>query len=155
MSDEDYDSTDEFVDEAPQQPERDNRDLAQLRKKAKDADKYLAELSVLRREAAFDKARLPDDVPGISFFRENYKGDLSPEAIKEAAAQHGFIQPAVDDTTARDAQQRMSASAAGVASTPQTDWQAGMREAAEKAPRGQEAQAIADFMRSVGRSVVG
>ena len=154
MSDEDYDSQDdEYVDEAPQQ-QRENHDLAQLRKKAKESDKLRAELDVLRREQAFDRAKLPDDVPGINFFRENYKGDLSPEAIKEAAAQHGFIQPAVDDTADRDAQQRMSQSAAGVAHTPQTDWQAGMRAAAEKAPRGQEGQAIAAYMASIGRPVV-
>lgn len=155
MSDEDYDEIDDEQDDsnAQQQQRQENHDLAQLRKKAKKADQLEAELNVLRREAAFDKARLPDDVPGINFFRENYKGDLSPEAIKEAAAQHGFIQPAADVNDARDAQQRMASSAAGVTPVPQTDWQAGMREAAERAPKGQEGQAIAEYMRSIGRAV--
>jgi hypothetical protein len=154
MSDDEYDEIDDEQPgpDAPQQ-QRENHDLAQLRKKAKNADKLQAELDVLRREQAFDKARLPDDVPGINFFRENYKGDLSPEAIKEAAAQHGFIQPATDETADRQAQQRIAQSAAGVSDVPPADYTVGMREAAAKAQPGQEGQAIAEYLRSIGRPV--
>lgn len=155
--DETFDYDDDTDDNQPTPPAQENPNLAQLRKKAREADRLRVENETLRRERAFDKAKLPDDVPGINFFRENYKGDLSPEAILEAAATHGFVRASEPDTSTadRDAQQRMTAAAAGV-SAPQTpDWQAGMRAAAEAAPRGQEAQAIADYMQSIGRPVSG
>jgi hypothetical protein len=157
MSDEDYDDSDEqdAADVRLQEPDRDSKVMRELRKRAKEADKLEAELAVIRREAAFDKARLPDDVPGIKFFRDNYKGDLTPEAIAEAAAQHGFIQPATDVTADRAAQQRIAQSAAGVTDVPPADYTVGMREAASKAPPGQEGQAIADYLRSIGRPVAG
>lgn len=154
-------SDDEFTDyddePTDQRPKPNDANLAKLRAKAEEADRLRVENEELRRERAFDKAKLPEDVPGINFFRENYKGDLSPEAILEAAATHGFVRPnaEADTSTAdRDAQQRMTAAAAGVSAPQQPDWQAGMRAAAEAAPPGQQAQAIADYMQSIGRSVV-
>lgn len=155
MSDDEFYDDDDDNDGPNTSQQADSQVLRDLRKKAKEADKLRVELEGLRRESAFDKARLPDDVPGIKFFRENYKGDLSPEAITEAAVSHGFIRASEADTSSseRDAQARMTAAAAGVSAPAAPEWQAGMRAAAESAPRGQEAAAIADYMESIGRPV--
>lgn len=59
-------------------------------KRIRDENEQLRkDLAELRRGQAFEKAGLPD-TPMAQFFAENYKGDLTPEAIKAEAARVGL-----------------------------------------------------------------
>lgn len=155
MSDEDvFDQTDDSADFTQQ---NESHDLRQLRKKAKDADRYKAELDELRRERAFDKADLPD-VPGMSFFRENYRGEMTEEAIKAEAAKHGLLAQTSQveqeqQQAERAAQQRIAQATSSSLPPPPESWQAGLDEVARNAPPGRAGEAVAEYMRTHGRPV--
>lgn len=51
------------------------------------------------RKLAFIEAKLPDE-PQVKFFLEHYSGEYTPEAVREAAASHGFIH--VDQETVQE-----------------------------------------------------
>jgi hypothetical protein len=84
----------DFDDDAPDtddEPQRDNHDIRQLREKAKRADELEARLAAMERETAFAKAlgdKLTD--PKMRYFEKAYDGDLTVEAIREAAKRDGF-----------------------------------------------------------------
>lgn len=66
-------------------------DIRSLRRAASAAKKLKAENAKLQREIAFAKAGLPLADPKMSYFIKGYDGELDAEAIREAAAQAGFI----------------------------------------------------------------
>jgi hypothetical protein len=83
---EDFEDDENTDDEA-----RDNHDIRQLREKAKRADELESKLAALEREATFAKAlgeRLTD--PKMRYFQAAYDGELTVEAIREAAQRDGF-----------------------------------------------------------------
>lgn len=61
-------------------------DIRQLEKKAKQADTNETELAELRKERLFFKAKIDVDSPLGKLLYDGYKGDLTVEAISEAAA---------------------------------------------------------------------
>lgn len=107
-----FDPTDDDLDEDADPTGTD--DLSNLRKQLRQSQRnnkalagQLEEASSVRKENAFLKAGLPDS-PSVKFFQDHYDGDPTPEAIKAAAAQYGFIpevsQQMSDDIAALDKQ---------------------------------------------------
>lgn len=75
-----------------------NAVIANLRKEAKEGKAAKAELAVLQRERAFDKAGIPETGAG-KWFRQGYQGELDPDAIKAVAAEDGLIDVIDTDTS--------------------------------------------------------
>lgn len=106
--DEDYDDNDEVeVDEGPKD----------LRRAANKSKKLQAELAAARRELAFAKAGIPLEDPKMNYFVKGYDGELSADAIRQAALDAGFIgqQQAPDPgvQSAAAAQNRVMEASAG------------------------------------------
>ena len=97
----------------------DNGDIKSLRRAASSKKKLEQELNELKRELAFAKAGLPMDDPKLKYFVKGYDGELSAEAIREAALEAGFLasQAQGDDpnlAAASAAQQRVMSASSGV-----------------------------------------
>jgi hypothetical protein len=69
---------------------REDHNLKQLRKKAREYDGLVSERDTIKRELEFFKAGIPD-TPATRYFRKGYDGDLDVGAIRAAAAEAGFI----------------------------------------------------------------
>lgn len=79
----------------------------ELERRAKDAEKRAA---TLERDLAFRDAGLnPSADPRLSYFVKGYDGEVSPEAIRQAATDAGFI----GSDSGLDAHARLSSAAAG------------------------------------------
>lgn len=63
-----------------------------LRRAANKSKKLENELSTLRRELAFTKAGINPDDPRMRYFVKGYDGELSSEAVRQAAMDAGFLQ---------------------------------------------------------------
>lgn len=79
------------------------------------------EASAVKREAAFAKAGL-QDLPHRSLFERTYEGELTPEAIKEAAKEYGLVSETSTDNNSTnqdradlDAIRRMQGASSGAA----------------------------------------
>lgn len=102
-----------------------------LEEKARRADELAAQVEQLQRESVFSTALAGIDHPGLPYFKNGYKGDLTPEAIRQAAIEAGFGRddPETSQTTppappqAPDlaAHQRMAAAQVGAAPAPPFD----------------------------------
>lgn len=121
-----------------------------LEEKARRADELAAEVERLQKESVFSSALTGIDHPGLSYFKNAYDGDLTPEAIRQAAIEAGFghsepetdtrqTQPAATPT-APDlaAHQRMAAAAVGSAPPPPFD----LAEEISKAKNSDEVMAL-------------
>ena len=109
---------DEF-DEQDDDQERSNSEWAALRQAKKAAKQAEQKAQAAQRELAFVKAGIDPDDPRMSYFARGYEGELSAQAIKEAAVQAGFLAaPGTPDPQVQQgvqAQQRMAvAASAGV-----------------------------------------
>lgn len=110
-----------------EQPENPN-DIKSLRRAANQKKKLEQELEGMRRELAFARAGLPLDDPKMRYFVKGYDGEMTAEAIREAASEAGFLAVQQDQgpdpqlQAAAAAQQRvMQASAgAGVSDSSET-----------------------------------
>jgi hypothetical protein len=144
---------DDFDDPETDQPDdtdepRDNHDIRQLREKAKRADELESRLAAVEREAAFAKAlgdRLTD--PKMAYFQKAYDGDLTVEAIREAAKRDGFwAEPTGaggNDRADLDAAGRMAAASTGAGEPLPPD----LHEAVLKA---QSADEVLDILEAAG-----
>ena len=99
--------------------DRTNDEWAKLRQARKEAKTAEAERDAAKRELAFLKAGINPDDQRMGYFVRGYTGEVSAEAIRDAAIAAGFMQPpgAPDPATqqAVGAQQRMAvAASAGV-----------------------------------------
>lgn len=65
------------------------KDIKALERKAKKADDAEKETAKLRRERAFEKAKVDIDHPLGEHFAKHYDGELSPEKIREEAERLG------------------------------------------------------------------
>ena len=97
----------------------DSGDIKSLRRAASGKKKLEQELNDLRRELAFAKAGLPMDDPKLKYFVKGYDGEMTAEAIREAAMDSGFLasQAQGEDpgmAAAGAAQERGMQAAAGV-----------------------------------------
>lgn len=64
------------------------RRIEDSNRKAREAEDRAA---AAERELAFAKAGLPLDDPKMSYFVKGYEGEVTPEAIRAAAEQAGFL----------------------------------------------------------------
>lgn len=115
---------DDGVDEAPKDPVRARMRL--LEKEAADLKKQLAEAEAVKREMAFLKAGVPMDNPVAKYFVKGYDGEVTPEAIRQAAEEANLIAKAAENAQAKseaDAWNRITrAQRAGETSEPIVDW---------------------------------
>jgi hypothetical protein len=130
-----------------------------LRKKLSTANKRERELEALveanqgaARRIAFLDAGIPD-TPQATFFREHYTGDLDPEVIKTAAAEHGFIEDTPTPGVAEiEAQSEAAYGGQGnVVQGSDDEFNTEVDRAAREAPRGKTSQAIDDVFRKYNR----
>lgn len=63
----------------------------ELEAKARRADDLEVKLAAMERREAFREAGLDLSKPAIGYFVKGYEGDLTPEAIKAAATEAGFL----------------------------------------------------------------
>lgn len=92
-----------------------------LRKAARRGAKAQKELEMLRKELAFYKAGISMEDPKMKYFVKGYDGEMTAEAIREAALEAGFMasqgeQSEVPDEQQQEvfsAQQRVIAASAG------------------------------------------
>ena len=67
--------------------------MKQLEKEAKELRKQVADFSATQRELAFVKAGIDPASPQAKYFVKGYDGDLTPEAIRQAAEEAQLITP--------------------------------------------------------------
>lgn len=133
-----------------------------LRKQLRESNKAIKDLqakaeanSGAAKRVAFIDANIPDN-PQTRFFRENYGGELTAEAIRAQASEFGFI---ADDDHSQELGEIADQSGAALgAEGPATlgsmeEMEAEMDKAARDAPRGRESQAIAQVVAKYQRSV--
>jgi hypothetical protein len=97
----------------------DGGDIKSLRRAANGKKQLEKELADLKRELAFAKAGLPMNDPKMSYFVKGYDGEMTANAIREAALEAGFLasQTQGEDpnvTAAAAAQQRVMSASSGV-----------------------------------------
>lgn len=100
------DYEDDLDDLDTQDGPRSNSDFAALRKANQAAKRAEAERDQAKREAAFLRAGIDPDDKRLSYFVKGYEGDASPDAIRQAAIEAGFIQPPPQDPAVAEAQQQ-------------------------------------------------
>lgn len=67
--------------------------MKQLEKELRDAKKQLAETADVQKKLAFVEAGIPLDSPMAKYFIKGYDGELSAEAIRQAAEEAQLIAP--------------------------------------------------------------
>lgn len=90
---------DTFEDDDYEQPTESNpvrARMKQLEKEAKELRKQVAEFSATQRELAFVKAGIDPASPQAKYFVKGYDGEMTPEAIRSAAAEAQLITPQAD-----------------------------------------------------------
>lgn len=121
----------ETEDEAPKDPVRARMRL--LEKEAAELKKQVAEAEAVKREMAFLKAGVPMDNPVAKYFVKGYDGEVTPEAIRQAAEEANLIAKAADNAQAKseaDAWNRITkAQRAGETSEPVVDWNSKLNQA--------------------------
>ena len=101
------------ADEADEQSEESPKGLRQAASKSKRLE---AELASARRELAFAKAQIDINDSRMKYFVKGYDGEMTAEAIRQAAVEAGFLQDSSassQNVEAADAQQRVVAASAG------------------------------------------
>ena len=103
--------TDEIEDSSDESPRG-------LRRAANKSKKLESELAAMRRELAFTKAGINPDDPKMRYFVRGYDGEMSAEAVRQAALEAGFLasQASQDDRVQQQAaasQNRVMHAAAG------------------------------------------
>lgn len=88
-----------------------------LRRAANKGKKLESELAQARRELAFIKAGIDPEDPKMKYFTKGYDGEMTADAVRQAALEAGFIQQAQSNTQATQAinaaQQRVMTASAG------------------------------------------
>ena len=115
---EDFDS--EFDDQTETEPTQNpvRARMKQLEKEARELRKQVAEFSATQRELAFVKAGIDPASPQAKYFVKGYDGDLTPEAIREAAVEAQLITPSVSEDADKQAWKQSNRIAAGSESAP-------------------------------------
>ena len=91
-----------------------------LRRAANKSKKLEQELEQMRRELAFTKAGINPDDPKMRYFVKGYEGDMTAEAVRQAALEAGFLASQQQDQSQQAeaiqaSQQRVMTAAAGAA----------------------------------------
>lgn len=91
-------------------------DIKSLRRAANSKKKLEQELAEARRLLAFARAGINPDDPKMRYFVKGYDGELTAEAVREAATEAGFFASAPVETPQREiaaAQDRIVSAASG------------------------------------------
>jgi len=113
--------SDNYIEEDfDQDLDNEEESASDLRKAARRGAKAAKELEMLRKELAFYKAGISMDDPKMRYFVKGYEGEMTAEAIREAALEAGFIAsqqqaevPTEQQQQVFSAQQRIMAASAG------------------------------------------
>lgn len=110
-ADEDYDTEEIDESEASESPRG-------LRRAANKGKKLESENQQLKRELAFFKAGIDIDDPRMKYFAKGYDGELTADAVRQAAMEAGFLQTQsaaqnVQNQEIASAQQRVLTASAG------------------------------------------
>lgn len=106
-------------------------DLRNLRKAAKERNDLQAQVDAHQRELAFSRAGLDLSDPKMGYFTKGYEGELTADAIRATAQEHGFIQGTPPPNQANlTGQQRIANASSGAGETPPPDLQDLIRQAA-------------------------
>ena len=111
-------SDDDYSDIQAEEPSGDAGDIKSLRRAANGKKQLEKELEDLRRELAFTKAGINPDDPKMRYFVKGYDGEMTAEAVRQAAAEAGFLPsqqsgPSPVQQAAAAAQDRVAMAAAG------------------------------------------
>ena len=101
---------DELSDDDLEQSDNPN-DIKSLRRAANQKKKLEVELESAKRELAFAKAGLPLDDPRMRYFVKGYDGEMTAEAIREAALEAGFLASQQSQEQAPNPQMQAAAAA--------------------------------------------
>lgn len=136
MSDASFDDVEGTPDLVPRAHIRD------LEAKARRAEELEARLAEAEKNAAFTQALGTDSDPRLDYFRRGYQGEMTPDAIRQAAEEAGFLSAASPPTqpetpppppgpSAADmaAHARMAAASDGAGTVPETDLHTAIRNA--------------------------
>lgn len=112
-ADEDYDTDEVDESEASESPRG-------LRRAANKGKKLESENQQLKRELAFFKAGIDTDDPRMKYFAKGYDGEMTAEAVRQAAMDAGFLQTQSAAQNAQNlevasAQERVLTASAGAA----------------------------------------
>ena len=113
--------SDNYIEEDfDQDLDNEEESASDLRKAARRGAKAAKELEMLRKELTFYKAGISMDDPKMRYFVKGYEGEMTAEAIREAALEAGFIAsqqqaevPTEQQQQVFSAQQRIMAASAG------------------------------------------
>lgn len=114
--------------------------MKELEKEAAELRKQVADAETARRELAFVKAGIDPNSPMSKYFMKGYDGELSPDAIRQAAVEAQLISPPEATPTQVEAAgwQKIAKIAAGSQTAqPPVDWN--QRLANAESPREVEA----------------
>lgn len=121
------------------------KDLKALRERSRRVDEAEQRAAAAERRLAFAEAGISLSDPKLTYFVKGYDGDLTPDAIRQAAEEAGFIEAAGQkgggpNADELDAMRRLEAAATGAQVLPPD------REA-ERNARLREARTEAEFDR--------
>jgi hypothetical protein len=109
-----YEDDESIYDESTSEQNPVRARMKQLEKEAKELRKQVAEFQTTQREIAFIKAGIDPASPQAKYFVKGYDGDLTPEAIRQAAEEAQLITPqATPQDTDKAAWQQTNRIAAG------------------------------------------
>lgn len=118
-----------------------------LRKQAKEGKAATKELEALRRDLVFTEAGIPSEGVG-KLFREAYKGEVNPDAVKAGAQEYGVLDapPNSEPGPQEQAAVQRAAQATAGASAPPPESVDEQLAATEKLPLHQQAEAVRQVM---------
>lgn len=114
--------------------------MKELEKEAAELRKQIADAEAAKRELAFVKAGIDPNSPMSKYFMKGYDGELSPDAIRQAAVEAQLISPPEATPTQVEAAgwQKIAKIAAGSQTAqPPVDWNQRLQNA--ESPREVEA----------------
>lgn len=130
--DDDFYAEDDQQDESKPNPVRQR--IRQLEKELREKDNLLAQYGEAQKKLAFVEAGVPLDSPMAKYFIKGYDGELSPEAIRQAAVEAQLITPTQSPTDAdRNAWNETNKIAQGAEIAPVTSWAKRISEADSEA----------------------
>lgn len=104
------------------------------------------------RKVALLEAKLPD-TPQVKFFLEKYDGDLTADAIRTAAAEHGFYTPDAESAADVAGHEAISQASQGAESTINPGTEDAMLAEMDEAARLGGSKAVEAVMRKHGRFI--
>lgn len=118
---------DQFEDEANEQATKNpvRARMREMETEIRALKEKAAEAVNLQRELAFSKAGIPMEAPMAKYFVKAYDGEITPEAIRQAAEEANLIQSQTPAASTHEQQAWMrlqKSSAAGDTSEPLIDW---------------------------------